>query len=293
MRGGGRQAGRQAGGRLFRHVACGQHRQWWLLLLQRRRRLQGCGCCQLNTALHVGHCSQAPVCTAEPGGGPSRVLCALVPRHPLARGQGPLCGRAGRAAARYICGVWPWGFRRRCITIVPAQSAPPTHPPTLSTHPCPQNAEWVLATSDYGGEFVAAVQRGNVCATQVRLAAGTGSACLCLALLRGAAGADAWFAGAALCTSPQVHCGATHGPASTPTSPPPPSSRSSTPRRAAPLGWTSCAASWTPSLRRRGRRSRRQPAVSGGEGAGGGGLGLAECMQSLQTLRTSVPSLAS
>jgi len=26
----------------------------------------------------------------------------------------------------------------------------------------------VLATSDYGGEFVAAVQRGNVCATQVR-----------------------------------------------------------------------------------------------------------------------------
>lgn len=30
----------------------------------------------------------------------------------------------------------------------------------------PQNAEWVLATSDYGGEFVAAVQRGNVCATQ-------------------------------------------------------------------------------------------------------------------------------
>ncbi|PRW58480.1 imidazole glycerol phosphate synthase chloroplastic [Chlorella sorokiniana] len=32
--------------------------------------------------------------------------------------------------------------------------------------PSPENAEWVLATSDYGGEFVAAVQRGNVCATQ-------------------------------------------------------------------------------------------------------------------------------
>jgi glutamine amidotransferase/cyclase len=29
-----------------------------------------------------------------------------------------------------------------------------------------QNGEWVLATAEYGGEFVAAVQRGNVCATQ-------------------------------------------------------------------------------------------------------------------------------
>lgn len=32
--------------------------------------------------------------------------------------------------------------------------------------PAPENADWVLATSDYGGEFVAAVQKGNVCATQ-------------------------------------------------------------------------------------------------------------------------------
>ena len=32
--------------------------------------------------------------------------------------------------------------------------------------PTPANADWVLATADYGGEFVAAVQRGNVCATQ-------------------------------------------------------------------------------------------------------------------------------
>ena len=30
---------------------------------------------------------QAPVCAAEPGGRPPRVLCALVPRHPLARGE--------------------------------------------------------------------------------------------------------------------------------------------------------------------------------------------------------------
>ena len=33
--------------------------------------------------------------------------------------------------------------------------------------PTPANADWVLATAEYGGEFVAAVQRGNVCATQV------------------------------------------------------------------------------------------------------------------------------
>ncbi|EFN59230.1 hypothetical protein CHLNCDRAFT_55988 [Chlorella variabilis] len=32
--------------------------------------------------------------------------------------------------------------------------------------PTPQNSEWVLATSEYGGEFVAAVRRGNVYATQ-------------------------------------------------------------------------------------------------------------------------------
>ena len=32
--------------------------------------------------------------------------------------------------------------------------------------PTPAIADWLLATADYGGEFVAAVQRGNVCATQ-------------------------------------------------------------------------------------------------------------------------------
>ena len=32
--------------------------------------------------------------------------------------------------------------------------------------PLLQNADWVLATSEYGGEFVAAVQKGNVSATQ-------------------------------------------------------------------------------------------------------------------------------
>lgn len=32
--------------------------------------------------------------------------------------------------------------------------------------PTPANADWVLATSEYGGEFVAAIQKGQVCATQ-------------------------------------------------------------------------------------------------------------------------------
>lgn len=32
--------------------------------------------------------------------------------------------------------------------------------------PQPENRDWVLATTDYGGPFVSAVQRGNVCATQ-------------------------------------------------------------------------------------------------------------------------------
>ena len=32
--------------------------------------------------------------------------------------------------------------------------------------PAPENADWVLATADYGGEFIAAIQKGNVCATQ-------------------------------------------------------------------------------------------------------------------------------
>ena len=32
--------------------------------------------------------------------------------------------------------------------------------------PSAANEDWVLATSDYGGPFVAAVQRGNVTATQ-------------------------------------------------------------------------------------------------------------------------------
>eukprot|EP00887_Chlorella_sp_A99_P005762 scaffold1.g5762.t1 len=32
--------------------------------------------------------------------------------------------------------------------------------------PSAANADWVLATADYGGEFVAAVQKGHVCATQ-------------------------------------------------------------------------------------------------------------------------------
>ncbi|KAI3433306.1 hypothetical protein D9Q98_003124 [Chlorella vulgaris] len=32
--------------------------------------------------------------------------------------------------------------------------------------PSPENAEWVLATAEYGGEFVAVVQRGNAYATQ-------------------------------------------------------------------------------------------------------------------------------
>lgn len=32
--------------------------------------------------------------------------------------------------------------------------------------PSAANEEWLLATADYGEPFVAAVQRGNVCATQ-------------------------------------------------------------------------------------------------------------------------------
>jgi len=32
--------------------------------------------------------------------------------------------------------------------------------------PSAANADWILATADYGGPFVAAVQRGNVTATQ-------------------------------------------------------------------------------------------------------------------------------
>lgn len=44
--------------------------------------------------------------------------------------------------------------------------APLPPSPPLPTSDRPQNAEWVLATSDYGGEFVAAVQRGAVAATQ-------------------------------------------------------------------------------------------------------------------------------
>ena len=32
--------------------------------------------------------------------------------------------------------------------------------------PSEQNADWVLATSDYGGEFVGVVHRGDVYATQ-------------------------------------------------------------------------------------------------------------------------------
>lgn len=42
----------------------------------------------------------------------------------------------------------------------------PSSPPHTHTCTCLQNSEWVLATSEYGGEFVAAVRRGNVYATQ-------------------------------------------------------------------------------------------------------------------------------
>lgn len=80
--------------------------------------------------------------------------------------RGELNDWAG-CSAGCCCAVAAW-FDWECA--VRAASAPPYSllSPTPHPHPpTPQNAEWVLATSDYGGEFVAAVQRGNVCATQV------------------------------------------------------------------------------------------------------------------------------
>jgi imidazole glycerol-phosphate synthase len=37
---------------------------------------------------------------------------------------------------------------------------------SFRAEPSPSNADWVAATSDYGGPFVAAVRKGDVCATQ-------------------------------------------------------------------------------------------------------------------------------
>ena len=34
--------------------------------------------------------------------------------------------------------------------------------------PSPENKDWVLSTSSYGGDFISSVQKGEVAATQVR-----------------------------------------------------------------------------------------------------------------------------
>ena len=66
-------------------------------------------------------------------------------------------GRRSSTHLRPVHCLYPTPWSLACLL-------PPPPPPLGVTQQ--QNSDWVLATCEYGGEFVAAVQRGAVSATQ-------------------------------------------------------------------------------------------------------------------------------
>lgn len=134
---------------------------------------------------------QAPVHAAEYCGRPPCLLCALVPRHSKPRGElgvsaaadwsaQCLCSKLppalfAQAGTADPCAVSRWPVRYVALSCLLPWLTYTGQPPDvlLCSTPCStcrffplQNAEWVLATAEYGGEFVAVVQRGNAYATQ-------------------------------------------------------------------------------------------------------------------------------